>query len=111
MSITIILILSITGAALIFFLAWYAIKERKRIKETGVSVEGLVLNVENEYNAETSRATHILHIQYTTAEGEVIKGTYRDIFYPSTYKESDTLTIVYDVKNANKFILANMRKK
>ncbi len=108
---TVVIILSIIGVTLLLFLIRYVIKERRRIKETGISVEGQVLKVEKEYRSSTSSATHILHIQYTTTEGETINGIYRDIFYPSTYKEGDTLTIIYDIKKADRFILAEMRKK
>jgi len=107
---TFIVILSTVGAALLFFLVRYAIKERKRIKQTGIRVEGLVVKVEKDYGSNHS-ATHLLHIQYTTAEGEVVNGIYRDIFHPSSYMEGDTLTIIYDVNNTSRFILANMRKK
>lgn len=77
----------------------------KKLRKTGIKVEGIVFNIEHEVSSNDSMGLYYPVIRYVTLQGEWITKRYNIGSRPSSYSEGDTVTVIYDPDDTSAFML------
>lgn len=80
---------------------------RKKLLESGVTVEGEVSAIEYDPHRNDSTGIYFPIIQYATTEGKEITQKYNFGTSRKTYKKGDTVAVIYDPANPTTFIINN----
>ena len=87
-------------------------KEIKRLRQSGVKVDGVVFKLE--YEAFSPSSNDYLYypvVRYLTVEKEWVTEKYMFGSYPSKYNEGDTVPIIYNRENIKEFIIDDNSSK
>jgi len=103
-----LLIVGLIGAALMIF-GNYKHAQRIRLVASGIRTEGTVLSIEESFHDQI--ATYYPVISYTTLQNETFIKQYSIGVSNNTYKPGDSVSIIYDAKNNNEFIIDNQIAK
>lgn len=107
-SIETVMVLFVVGLALFLF-GWVKYRERRRLLRTGIRAKGVVFQVIN--NGNSSSTTYYPVVRFLTAANDWVTEKYRTGGNRWTYKEGDTVNVVYDPLNPGRFILDDTRLK
>ena len=87
-------------------------KEIKKLKESGIRVDGIVISVEYEPPANpragdgsNNMGSYYPLIKYITSEKGPITKRCEVGHYPSKYQEGDTVPVIYDPDKINEFMI------
>jgi hypothetical protein len=77
----------------------------KKLRKTGIKVEGIVFSIEHEVRSNDSMGLYYPVIRYVTLQDEWITKRYNVGSRPSSYSEGDTVTVIYDPNDTSVFML------
>ena|ERR1700759_4216703 len=85
-------------------------KEVKKLKKSGIRVDGTVFSIEFEpptYSSSGNSNSGLYYpvIRYVTREKEWVTKKYEVGHYPGKYNEGETVPVLYDPGNINEFIV------
>jgi len=96
-------------AVLFFYVLFIKIRERRKIRTSGITVEGVVIELVTRRDSDGTGGDygyiHYPIVKYLTLEKEWITKEYYIGYNPSIYEEGDAVRIIYDRDEPTKFIL------
>jgi hypothetical protein len=107
-SIEAVLVIFVIGISL-FLVGIQRYNKRRRLLRTGVHVEGKIFQIINTGNSEST--TYYPVIRFETIKKEEVTEKYKRGGNRWTYKEGETVNIIYDALNPGHFLLDDPRAK
>ncbi|QEM03874.1 DUF3592 domain-containing protein [Mucilaginibacter rubeus] len=101
------------GIGAIFSLIGATLNDRrKRLVKEGVQVEGTVISIERERSSKNSMTLNYPVVSYRTLQNELMTKKYNiGISSGSSYKEGDSVNVIYDPKDTSSFMLNDASSK